>query len=57
MYVVRSLDKTSPSRTIPTPTLLALPSNPMTTTMVTVTVSCVCSSVCDERVVGSEWDA
>lgn len=33
MYVRRTLAMTSPSRTMPTPILLALPSNPMDTTI------------------------
>lgn len=33
MYVRLGLDRTSPSLMIPTPILLALPSNPITTVM------------------------
>lgn len=33
MYVRRMFDKTSPSLTMPTPILLALPSNPMAITI------------------------
>lgn len=36
IYVLRTFDKISPSLMMPTPILLALPSNPMATTIISV---------------------